>query len=48
MDHLANDVALVGRHRTPPAARARQLAALIEVGVKQSHGERIFINSDSC
>ena len=45
IDRLADGVALVGRHRTPPDARVQQLAALIEVGAKQSHGAAHFAST---
>ena len=46
-DHLANGVALVGRHKAPPDARVQQPTAVIEVGAEQRMTRRTAIDRDS-
>ena len=44
--HLVDGVALVGRHKTPPDAPVRQLAALIEVCESTCPTRRLHIERD--
>lgn len=41
IDHLANSVALVGRHSTPPDARVQKVIALIEVAPRRCVAGRV-------